>query len=156
MIILVNIPVTYLCLKGTSEQSGIVCNTFYKIIFTINTEEPRTMIFPWFLTATVLMCQVTKTHSTRRRRELHNISFIVECEYTVRAINGRKLKTVQRRRGGGVRRTRPEICRQNHLSRGWGSMIPHNIGKLAPNSTYSAGGFIISVPGRGFFRALPT
>ena len=33
-------------------------------------------------------------------------------------------------------------------------MIPYMFGKLAPNLTYSTGGLVKYVPGRGYFRAV--
>ena len=35
-------------------------------------------------------------------------------------------------------------------------MIPHIVGKLAPNSTHFTKGLIKSAPGRGYFRAIPS
>ena len=33
-------------------------------------------------------------------------------------------------------------------------MIPHMVGKLAPNSSHLTRGLVICVPGRGYFRAV--
>ena len=35
-------------------------------------------------------------------------------------------------------------------------MIPYMVGKLAPNSSHLARGLVKYVPGRGFFRAVPS
>ena len=35
-------------------------------------------------------------------------------------------------------------------------MIPYMVGKLAPNSSHLTRGLVKSVPGRGYFRALPS
>ena len=35
-------------------------------------------------------------------------------------------------------------------------MIPYMVGKLAPNSSHLTGGLVKSVPGRGYFRAVPS
>ena len=35
-------------------------------------------------------------------------------------------------------------------------MMPYMVGKLAPNPTHSTKGFVKYVPGRGYFRAVPS
>ena len=35
-------------------------------------------------------------------------------------------------------------------------MIPYMVGKLAPNSSHLTRGFVKYVPGRGYFRAVPS
>ena len=35
-------------------------------------------------------------------------------------------------------------------------MIPYMVGKLAPNSTHFTRGLVKQVPGRGYFRAVPS
>ena len=35
-------------------------------------------------------------------------------------------------------------------------MIPYMVGKLAPNSSHLTRGLVKSVPGRGYFRAVPS
>ena len=35
-------------------------------------------------------------------------------------------------------------------------MISYMVGKLAPNPTHSTGGLVKYVPGRGYFRAVPS
>ena len=35
-------------------------------------------------------------------------------------------------------------------------MTPYMVGKLAPNPTHSTGGLVKYVPGRGYFRAVPS
>ena len=35
-------------------------------------------------------------------------------------------------------------------------MIPYMVGKLAPNSSYLTRGLVKDIPGRGYFRAVPS
>ena len=45
---------------------------------------------------------------------------------------------------------------QNSPFRGWNYIIPYMAGKLAPNSSYLTRGLVKYVPGRAFFRAVPS
>ena len=54
-----------------------------------------------------------------------------------------------------MRRFRPRGWHQNN-PRGQDYMIPYMVSKLAPNSTHFTRGLVKQVPGRGYFRAVPS
>ena len=56
----------------------------------------------------------------------------------------------------GIRRFRPRGGHQNSPFRGKDYKIPYMVGKLAPNSTHSTTGLVKYVPGRSYFRAVPS
>ena len=56
----------------------------------------------------------------------------------------------------GIRRFRPRGGHQNSPFRGRDYMIPYMVGKLAPNSSHLTRGLVKYVPGRGYFRAVPS
>ena len=84
-----------------------------------------------------------------------------KAEHVTPALSVRKLESddvgvFQRLGGAGIRRFRPRGGHQNTLFRGQDYMIPYMVGKLAPNPTHSTRGLVKYVPGRGYFRAIPS
>ena len=63
---------------------------------------------------------------------------------------------VQRLGRAGIRRFRPRGGHQNRPFRGRDYIIPYMVGKLAPNSSYLTRGLVKYIPGRGYFRAVPS
>ena len=63
---------------------------------------------------------------------------------------------VQRLGRAGIRRFRPRGGHQNGPFRGRDYMIPYMVDKLAPNSSHLTRGLVKYVPGRGYFRAVPS
>ena len=57
---------------------------------------------------------------------------------------------------GGETRFHPRGGHQNNPFRGWDYMIPYMAGKLAPNSSRLTRGIVKRVPGRDYFRAIPS
>ena len=62
----------------------------------------------------------------------------------------------QRLGGVGIRRFRPRGGHQNNPFRGYDYMFPDMVGKLTPYSIYFTRGLVKYVPGRGYFRAVPS
>ena len=69
---------------------------------------------------------------------------------------GKRVDGVFQRLGAGIRRFHPRGGHENYPFRGQDNMIPYMVGKLAPNSTIFTRGLVKQVPGRGYFRAVPS
>ena len=66
------------------------------------------------------------------------------------------MRGVQRLGRAGIRRFRPRGGHQNRPFRGWDYTIPYMVGKLGPNSSHLTRGLVKYVPGRCYFRAVPS
>ena len=65
-------------------------------------------------------------------------------------------RVFQRLGRAGIRRFSPRGGQENIPFRGWDYMIPYMVGKLGPKSTHFTRGLVKYIPGRGYFRAVPS